>query len=181
MVRFQRGEVIERREMLHGDLWLTTPVTVVDDDGDRLAVRLDPGSAFTFPPHPFGAHPWAHQSHWGASIVLQLYRSGDLYSVWKLFEPDGAFRHWYLNFEAPMGRGPGHIDTGDYGLDLIVDASGRRQWKDVTDLHHQRVEGRITAQTALDVLAEAARVEAALDADDRWWAPWDDWSPEPAA
>jgi hypothetical protein len=110
----------------------------VHDDGERLAVRLDPGSRFTFPDHPFGAHPWASHSAWGASIVLQLYREGALYSVWKMFEPD----------------------TDDYGLDLIVDPAGGRPWKDVTDLHHQRVEGRISEHTVLDVLAEAARVES---------------------
>lgn len=59
-------------------------------------------------------------SEWGGAIVLQLYRSGDLYSVWKFFDPDGSFRHWYINFEAPLKRGPGYIDTNDYGLDLSL-------------------------------------------------------------
>lgn len=177
MTLFQTGQVIERREVLQGELWMTSPVTVVHDDGDRLAVRLDPGSGFTFPGHPFGVHPWAMHSEWGGAIVLQLYRSGDLYSVWKFFDPDGSFRHWYVNFEAPLKRGPGHIDTDDYGLDLVVDASGQRRWKDVSDLHHQRTEGRIAPQTVLDVLAAAAHVEAALDRNEHWWLSWADWSP----
>jgi hypothetical protein len=177
MSPFQAGQVIERREVLNGEVWLSSPVTVVHDDGDRLAVRLDPGSVFTFPSHSFGVHPWAEHPEWRGSIVLQLYRAGDLYGVWKFFAPDGAFRHWYINFEAPLKRGPGHIDTDDYGLDLIVDAEGHRQWKDVSDLHHQRTEGRISPQTVLDVLAEAARVEAMLDRNEHWWSPWADWSP----
>lgn len=78
---FQTGQVIERREVLNGELWLTSPVTVVHDDGDQLAVRVDPGATFTFPSHSFGVHPWAHHSEWGGSIVLQLYRAGDLHSV----------------------------------------------------------------------------------------------------
>ena len=41
---FAPGEVIARREVLHGHLWLSHPVTVVADDGDVLATRLDPGS-----------------------------------------------------------------------------------------------------------------------------------------
>jgi hypothetical protein len=179
MSLFQPGAIIERREVLHGELWLSCPMTVVHDDGQHLAIRLDPGAPFTFPPHPFGEHPWARHSHWGDSIVLQLYRSGDLYSVWKFFEPDGTFRHWYVNFEAPLHRGSGGIDTDDYGLDLVIDPHGERQWKDVTDLHHQRVEGRISHETVLDVLAEAARLETALDDGDLWWAPWSDWLPEP--
>lgn len=178
---FQPGHVIERREVLHGKVWLSSPVTVVHDDGERLAVRLDPGSAFEFPDHPFGVHPWASHSEWGGSIVLQLYRAGDLYSVWKIFEPDGTFRHWYFNFEAPMKRGADHIDTDDYGLDLVVDPAGGRHWKDVTDLHHQRVEGRIAEHTVLDVLADAARVESSLDETEAWWSPWNDWSPTNAS
>lgn len=178
---FRPGHVIERREVLHGELWLSSPVTVVHDDGERLAVRLDPGSKFVFPDHPFGVHPWAAHSEWRGSIVLQIYRMGDLYSVWKIFEPDGTFRHWYFNFEAPLERGADHIDTDDYGLDLVVDPAGRRHWKDVTDLHHQRIEGRIADHTVLDVLAEAARVESSLDETETWWSPWNDWSPTDAS
>jgi hypothetical protein len=38
------GEVITRREVLHGQLWLEHPVTVVDDDGSTFAVLLEPGA-----------------------------------------------------------------------------------------------------------------------------------------
>jgi len=37
--------------------------------------------------------------------------------------------------------------------------------------------GRMTADAVLDVLHEAAEVTRLLDAGDRWWAPWDDWTP----
>lgn len=67
---FAPGEVVSRREVLHGDLWLSHPVTVVSDDGDVLATRLDPGSPFTFPGHPFGPHPWRAHAQWGGSTVL---------------------------------------------------------------------------------------------------------------
>lgn len=174
---FEPGQVIERREVLRGQLWLTHPVTVIKDDGEMLAVRLDPGSPFTFPPHPFGVHPWAHQEAWGGMIALQLYRTGDLYSVWRFFEPDGTALHWYINFESVLVRGPAHIDTEDYGLDLIIDADETRTWKDVTDLHHQRAEGRISADTVLDVLASAAQIESEISAGALWWSRWHGWSP----
>lgn len=52
---FRPGSVITRREVLHDHPWLEHPVTVVADDGTTLAVRLDPGSRFSFfPEHPFG-------------------------------------------------------------------------------------------------------------------------------
>lgn len=174
---FAAGATIQRREVLHSRLWLEHPVTVVADDGDVLAVRLDPGSRFVFPAHPFGRHPWAAHSEWGGSIVLQLSRRDTWYGVWKFFDADGTFRHWYLNFEPPVVRRADGIETDDYGLDLLIHPDGRREWKDVEDLHHQRAEGRISGDTVLTVLATAAEVVDQLDAGDRWWSAWDAWRP----
>lgn len=174
---FEPGEVISRREVLHGRLWLEHPVTVVSDDGETLATRLDPGSVFTFPAHPFGPHPWRAHTAWGSSIVLHLSRADTAYGVWKFFDVDGQFRHWYVNFEPPCVRVPGGYETGDHGLDLIVHPDGQREWKDVEDLHHQRAQGRISLETVGEVLAAAAAVTELLDREDRWWAPWDAWSP----
>jgi len=131
---FTAGRVVQRREVLHGHLWLTHPVTVVDDRGGVLAVLLEPGSPFTFPPHPFGPHPWSHQSAWGSTSVLQLHRGGNPYSVWRFFT-DGVFTHWYVNLEAPIVRHPdatggGAYDTDDHGIDIVVPADGSPwQWK----------------------------------------------------
>ena len=172
------GATIHRREVLHSQVWLEHPVTVVADDGAVLAVRLDPGSPFHFPAHPSGPHPWAANHAWGDSIVLQLSRCDTWYGVWKFFDTDGTFRHWYLNFESPVVRQRDGIETDDYGLDLVIYPGGRREWKDVEDLHHQRAEGRISSAIVLKVLAAAAEVVTELDAGERWWAGWDAWQPD---
>jgi hypothetical protein len=177
MAFFPSGAVIQRREVLHGQVWLEHPVSVVSDDGDVLAVRLDPGSPFRFPEHPHGPHPWVQHQAWGDAIVLQLSRRDTWYGVWKFFDIDGTFRHWYLNFEPPLVRSEDGIETDDFGLDLIIHPDGSREWKDVEDLHHQRTEGRISSETVLRVLSEAAGVVDTLDADRRWWAAWDSWMP----
>jgi hypothetical protein len=90
--------------MLHGLPWLEQPVTVVDDGDACLAVTLEPGSRFTFFAHPFGAHPWAAYEVWSGSTVLQLQREGDAYGVWKFFDLEQQFTHWYINFQAPLVR-----------------------------------------------------------------------------
>ena len=51
------GEVIARREVLHGHLWLEHPVTVVDDDGTTFAVLLEPGSPFGYLAYVAGSDP----------------------------------------------------------------------------------------------------------------------------
>ncbi|RNI23947.1 DUF402 domain-containing protein [Flexivirga caeni] len=177
MPLFETGAVIERREVLHGRTWLTSPVTIVGDTGATLAVRVDPGMPMTYPEHPFGTHPWAPRTAWGETTVLQLYRPRLRYSVWKFFGPEGDFRHWYVNFEAPVIRTKAGVDTDDHGLDIVIAPDGSWRWKDIADLHHQRAQGRIDAQTVLDLLAAAADVEQLLIDGTRWWGDWDGWTP----
>ena len=175
-MRYRPGTEIVRREVLHGRLWLECPVTVVDDDAEVLAVLLEPGAPFTFHDHPFGPHPWHRQAAWGETTVLQLHREGDAYGVWKFFDESG-FRHWYVNFEAPVVRHADGFDTDDHGLDLIIDPDGRRTWKDVDHLSDLVRSGRMTGDEVVGVLHAAAEVTALLDRDRLWWADWADWSP----
>jgi uncharacterized protein DUF402 len=173
---FSPGSEIERREVLHDATWLTMPVTVIDDDGDVLAVRIDPGTPMTFPAHPFGPHPWGGQSAWQGSTVLQLHRTGDWYAVWRLFD-GGRDLGWYINFEEPVRRGPTWFATADHGLDIVIAVDGSWQWKDVEDVDELVRIGRLTQAAADAVRARAAEVAADLDAGRRWWADWDSWSP----
>jgi hypothetical protein len=164
--------------VLHGRLWLSHPVTVVADAGDVLAVLLEPGSPFTFHDHPFGPHPWRRHSAWGETTVLQLHRERDAYAVWKFFDATGAFRHWYVNFEAPLARHDDAFDTDDHGLDLVIHPDGRREWKDVEHLSELVTSGRMTGAQVVEVLHAAAGVIGMLDADEApWWAAWSHWHP----
>lgn len=172
---FSPGSTIHRREVLHGAVWLSTPVTVLND-GDVLAVRLDPGAPMTYPPHPFGPHPWSGTTHWTTTTVLQLYRPGDWYALWRMFD-DTRDLGWYVNFEAPLTRGTAWFDTVDYGLDIVIPPDERWRWKDVDDVNAQLACGRIDATTADQIERAADEVAADLDADRRWWATWDDWRP----
>ena len=170
------GDRISRREVLHGQLWLEVPVTVVEDDGQELAVLLEPGSRFRFHEHPFGPHPWSGRECWVGPTVLQLHRDHDLYSVWRFFT-NGVPQNWYINFEAPIVRHADGFDTDDYGLDLIVALDRSIHWKDVDHLNKMLRSGRMTERQVLAVLAAAEEVAGLLRAADRWWSRWDDWRP----
>jgi hypothetical protein len=178
---FVAGEAIVHHEMLHGLDCLTHPETVVADDGRVLATAMGPGTPFTFHEHPHGPHPWSPCSSWEGPTLLQVTRAGDRYGVWRFFDPTAsgwALRYTYVNFQAPVVRVDDGYATDDHGLDLIVHPDGRREWKDVEDLHLQRAEGRIEESTVLAVLAETTRVLAELDSGRPWWAAWDGWVPE---
>lgn len=181
MTAFEPGEVIVKREVWNGRVWLSLPVTVLcdegPDDGGVLAVQLEDGAAFTFDDDE-PVHPWSGRAAWTGATVLQLRRAGDWYAVWKFFT-DGAFDCWYVNFERPVVRTDDGIDTDDLELDLVIEPDGTRAWKDVQHLHARLEEGLMTRDDLGHVLAAAADVSDALDKDERWWSRWDDWTPAP--
>jgi hypothetical protein len=168
---------VERREVLHGEVWLRHPVRVVHDDADLLAVWTAEGTPLTFPPHPFGPHPWSGQDRWRDTGVLQLHRPADAYSVWAFFE--GVRRRgWYINFQEPFRRQADGFSTCDHGLDIVLADEGW-QFKDVDDVAGQVASGRLTPTEADAVWVQAQRVAAALDRGERWWLrDWEPWVPD---
>ena len=177
---FEVGQTIIRREVLNGQLWMAHAVTVVADTGTELAALTSPGTPFEFSHHPFGPHPGAHLDAWGDTWVLELIRDGYRHAAWLMYDagPGGpVLRHVYLNFEAPVVRDADGYQTLDYGLDLIVHADGRREWKDVPDLHAYLRSGRMDEQSVLAVLADSERVVAELDSGKPWWSAWESWLP----
>jgi len=175
-VSFAAGETLTVREVWGGQVWLHFPELVVADD-EVLASLQRHGTPLTFPDHPGGPHPWSHQTHWLGTTVLKLRRPGEWYSVWKFFDAEGTFTGWYVNFERPYVRRADGIDVDDLELDLVVHPDGRREWKDVEDLHARLGQGRFAVDDLLRVLAAAPEVVGLLDRDERWWSPWDDWRP----
>jgi predicted RNA-binding protein associated with RNAse of E/G family len=108
--------------------------------------------------------------------VLQLHRSGDWYSVWKLM--DGCeLLGWHINFDEPVSRRADGFDVNDLQLDLLVAPDGTSRWKDVEDLAPALATGRMDRAQLVAVLEAAADVASALAVDDRWWSPWDEWLP----
>ena len=174
--RFAAGGPLRVREVLHGAEWASWDERVVSDDGILVSVKAD-GTPMAFPEHPV-PHPWGHLAAWTGTTVLKLRRPEDWYSVWKFFDADGAFLSWYVNFETPVVRTADGVDVNDLELDIVIDRDGGWHWKDVQDLAPSLASGRITQDELLAVLAEAAHVAELLDRGDRWWAPWDDWSPQ---
>ena len=177
-MRFATGSTLTVREVWDHQVWLHFPERVVGDDGVLATLHVD-GTPLTFPEHPRGPHPWSHQTHWQGATVLKLRRDGDWYSVWKFFDVAAAFQCWYVNFEQPYRRRPDGIDIDDLQLDLVIEPDGASRWKDVEDLAPALAAGRMDAEQLRHVLDAAADVAALLERDDRWWAPWDDWSPGP--
>jgi predicted RNA-binding protein associated with RNAse of E/G family len=101
--------------------------------------------------------------------------------VWSLFAADdGRDLGWYVNFEAPVERGPSWFATLEHGIDIVIEPDGTWSWKDVDDPEELVREGRVSADVAVEVRRRAEAVAADLDAGRRWWSGWDGWTPGPS-
>jgi hypothetical protein len=172
---FAAGSDVRVREVLHGAEWASWDERVVGDDGLVLATVMPDGTPMAFPEHPV-PHPWGHLEAWTGTSVLKLRRTHDWYSVWKFFDADGAFLHWYVNFETPVHRTADGVEVNDLQLDIVIAPDGDWRWKDVEHLAPSMTGNRITADELLATLDAAAEVADLLQRDDRWWAPWDGWA-----
>ena len=166
-------------EVLHSQVWLQSPVTVIADNGDEAGRAARARIDVTFPEHPFGPHPWQSFDAWSRTQVLQLYRADLLYSVWMFFE-NGEFQNWYLNFEAHSFATSTPSTPSTTGS---ISSSARR---------NETLEGRRGSRTdaphrphehdrAGEVLEAAEQVSQSLADNNRWWSSWDNWRPPPAA
>ena len=81
------------------------------------------------------------------------------HSVWLFWGRDGAFSHWYINFERPMVPTPLGWDYQDDKLDLIVRSDGSVHWKDEDELAEAGARGLVDEAA---VRAEAADPELNL-------------------
>ena len=174
---FAAGSTVTVREVWAGQVWLHFPELVVSDADGVLATLQRDGTPLTFPDHPGGPHPWSVQTHWRGTTVLKLRRPGDWYSVWRFFGPEGGFQGWYVNFETPVVRTDEGIDINDLQLDLVVEPDGSWRWKDVEDLGPTLATGRLRLDELRSILDAAPDVVRRIEEDDRWWSPWDDWTP----
>lgn len=177
------GDVVVRRELLHGHVWCGFATYVVQDTDDLLALYLPGGSELAFPDWPFDRweHPWHAAGHrvWSGHGKLMLHRPGDAYSVDLFWEgPDRSFSGWYLNLQDPLRRGPARVDTLDHELDYWMPAGGGWHVKD-DELFEERVrEERYDAEQAAAIRATGKSIVDMLSAGQTWWDPvWAAWTP----
>lgn len=181
--RWQPGEIVVRREVLHGEPWLDMPVHVVEDSPELLAVYMAEGSELLFPtvPADFFEHPWKTRGHtvWNGHGKLMLHRPGDAYSIDLFWHgPGRRFDTWYINLQAPLVRLPRGFITLDHELDLLVSAEGAVTIKD-DDLLDERVrEGRYTRSEVERFRALGARLASDFAGNGVWADPaWMTWTP----
>lgn len=186
------GQVIVHQEVWHGRVWAARPLTVVEDDDDRLILWMPAGTRRKVPGTPptrsdpstlddrliellqhrdwiYGDHEWDVETLW-------IVHAGDWHSTWVSWLPNGEHYGWYINLQEPLRRTPLGIQAMDLMLDVVVEPDLRWRWKDDEQFERMAARGIFDANTharvrseAADVIARIERREAPFD------EPWPQW------
>ena len=175
------GERIDAvwRDVHHGRVWRAQACRVVEETPDVVALWMPRSSPAMLPVDETGARiripgeTWELEPISSKRDALCLGRPDRAHSIYLFFKPDGAFEHWYVNFEDPLRRTPIGFDTFDQKLDLIVLPDGTYRWKDEDELEQAAAAGLLDPDA---VRAEGRRVL------EEWPFPtgWEDWRPDPS-
>ncbi|WP_199442436.1 DUF402 domain-containing protein [Umezawaea beigongshangensis] len=181
---FSPGDVVLRREVLHGEPWAVLPTRVIVDEPGLLAVFVVPDTPLGLPDHHW-PHGWRRSgaTRWRGHGKLLLHRPDDAYSVdlyWR--GEDRTFHGWYLNLQDPYRRTPLGFDTLDHELDYWIPADGS-PWedRDREEFEEQVLLGKYSPELAERVRRQGEDIEKMIVSGSTWWDPaWADWAPDPA-
>jgi hypothetical protein len=134
------------QELWRGRVWAARPLTVVEDDDERLLLWLPQGTVRKVPVTPPERVPpaswdeqvienldrgdWVYGDHvWDVSS-LWILRPGDWHAVWVSWLADGRHFGWYVNLQRPYRRTAIGIEAMDLMLDVVVEPDLTWRWKD---------------------------------------------------
>ena len=173
------GSEAALRDVWFGRVWRANAARVVADSEDLVVLWMPNGSPAKYPVDAVGRevrtpNPEPTLADRAASRnALALLKPSGRHSIWLFWSENGAFEHWYVNFERTLGWNGAGFDMVDQKLDLIVAPDATLQWKDEDELEHAASLGLVDAHA---VRAEATRVL------EQWPFPtgWENFRPDPA-
>lgn len=194
--RWKPGTTIVQQEVWDGKLWSARPMTVVEDEAERLILWCPRGMRWktaTTPPtreraptrserfvRCFTFRDWVLGDFaWGISNLLLL-APGARHAVWVGWEENWSPYGWYVNFQRPYQRTSYGIQTMDLMLDIVVDQDRTWRWKDEDEFEALVTPGFISEAEARCVRADARDMVLDIEANrPPFNQPWHDWRPDP--
>ena len=198
--RWQPGDPVVVRGVVHGLVWIAHPMTVVKDAPERVILLLQPGAECRIPAglieRKYSGEtdgnmsrwdeqqnpPWTTREWiWNTRRFLIFKEPAAYFAealVWH-HESD-EFLGWYVNFEMPFIRRPIGFDTLDLELDLEVSPAYDYQWKDNVEYEEGVRRGAISPVAAQQVEMARRRVlERVQKRIIPFDSTWVNWKPEP--
>jgi hypothetical protein len=189
-MRFAAGQTILRRYFRGDRITFLNVCRVLADDERGLRMWLPIGTPYWRRLTPDGrdAHAASVEEMataplgeltWGGSHVMVFMPPDAAHSIWWFFGPDGAFKGWYGNLEAPyvrwgvVGWHLGQtskaaicgVDTEDHALDLWFAPDRTWRWKD-EDEFAARIGLLWSEDQAAAIRAEGERLVKLFEAGD---------------
>jgi hypothetical protein len=181
---WSRGDTVLFRFVRYGKVRMATPMVVVQDRPDLVALYLPVGTPAKRP--VWDGRPIRGQADrdwllrdqpWHTISQLNLVRWDAGHAVELLWEAEtGDFAGWYVNIQEPLRRSALGFDTDDLVLDIWVEPDGTWRWKDEDELEEAVELGRFTQAQADEIRAEGERVLV----EPPWPTGWEDWRPDPS-
>jgi len=172
------GDVVALRDVWFGAVWRAVAGIVLEDTPSRTVFWAPAGTASAFAADEGGKEIRMPRTDFHRAFrktkrpMVVVCDKGAPWTLWLFFRRPGVLAHWYVNFEAYLGRSAVAYDSIDHKLDLIVHTDGRLVWKDEDELEQA---GRL----GLVDVAAVRRDAAAAVASPPWPTGWETYAPDP--
>jgi hypothetical protein len=183
------GQPVAIRELWNGRVWYARPATVVRDDPNLTMLLVPPHVRAKEPVGPDGEPLRIPATDWelrdtdrGDTWNLSFAFPDTPYSVILGFEPEDAFREYYINLQTPLERSPAGFDTVEHILDVVIPPDRSTWWwKDEDELAEAIDRGLFTDEDAAWFRHWGERaVEHVLLREPPFDDDWSTWRPDPA-
>lgn len=191
------GETVLFQEVWNDRVWAARPLTMVQDDGDFVALWFPKGTVWKRPVTPPGRtkHPdrgvrhatllsqgdWVFEdAEWDVSTLV-LVGVEDWSAIWLSWLDDGTQWGWYVNLQEPLRRTSRGFETMDLALDLLIENDRTWRWKDDDELRTFVEMGVLDDSLAERLRSEGRRVARKAERNEPPFdGPWPDWKPDPS-
>ena len=193
---WSRGDTVVLQEVWDGRVWAARPMTVVEDEGDSVALWFPVGTLWKRPTSPptrereasrgdrlassLELGDWVFEdAEWDASTLWSM-RAGDWHALWTSWRPDESHWGWYVNLQRPFSRTPLGFETMDLALDVVVEVDGTWHWKDEDEFETFVDRGLFDGETAARAREEGLRVARRVERGEPPFDKTPHWRPDPA-
>jgi hypothetical protein len=189
------GEEVVVQEIWRGAVWAARPMTVVQDEDDRVALWFPKGTLWKAPTTPLewpreptrgerlatclARGEWAFvDAEWGVETLVLLH-PGEWHALWVSWLDGGEHWGWYVNLQEPFRRTALGFATMDLVLDVIIEVDRTWRWKDEDELATFVSRGVFDDALAVRVRDEGVRVARRAERNEPPFdEPWPEWRPD---